>query len=143
VALLLIDNAEVLVTMDGERREIGNWAILVRDHVIEGIGSSGEIRAGVAASGLEPERYIDAGGCVILPGLAAYRVDGVQHAGGDAVAALLTCAPVGAWLSLINGRIAVEQGRIVGLDLDAQGQQNNQQARLLLQRAASKGHYHD
>jgi hypothetical protein len=118
VSLLLIDNAEVLVTMDGERREIGNGAILIRDQVIERVGSSGEIRAGMSASGLEPERHIDAGGGVIL----------------------LTCAPAGAWLSLINGRIVIEQGRIVGVDLDSLVQQHNQQARLLLQRAAGKGH---
>ncbi|MDH3218810.1 MAG: hypothetical protein OEO19_04675 [Gammaproteobacteria bacterium] len=116
-----IDNAEMPVTMDGECREIGNGAILIRDHVIGRIGSSsGGIRAGIAASGPEPERYIDAGGGVIL----------------------LTCAPASAWLSLINGRIVIEQGHIVGVDLDSLVQQHNQQARLL-QRAASKGHYHD
>jgi cytosine/adenosine deaminase-related metal-dependent hydrolase len=77
--------------------------------------------------------------------LAAYRVDGIQHAGaaGDRVAALLTCAPVSAWLSLINGKIVIEQGEIVGLDLDSLVQQHNQQAQRLLRQAAAKGNYHD
>ena len=75
--------------------------------------------------------------------LVAYRVDGIQHAGasGDRVAALLTCAPVGAWLSLIDGKIVIEQGEIPGLDLDALVQQHNQQAQRLLSRAAAKGNY--
>jgi cytosine/adenosine deaminase-related metal-dependent hydrolase len=69
--------------------------------------------------------------------LVAYRVDGIQHAGAgsDPVAALVTCAPVPAWLSLINGRIAVERGRIPGLDLDALVHQHNRLAAELLQRA--------
>jgi cytosine/adenosine deaminase-related metal-dependent hydrolase len=70
--------------------------------------------------------------------LVAYRVDGIQHAGAgsDPVAALVTCAPVPAWLSLINGRIVVEQGRIPGLDLDTLVHQHNRLAAELLQRAA-------
>jgi len=77
--------------------------------------------------------------------LVAYRVDGIQHAGagGDPVAALLTCAPAGAWLSVINGKIVIEQGEILGLDLDSLVQQHNQQAQRLLQQAAAKGNYHD
>ena len=75
--------------------------------------------------------------------LVAYRIDDIQHAGagGDRVAALLTCAPAGAWLSLIDGKIVIEQGEIPGLDLDALVQQHNQQARLLLSRAAARGSY--
>lgn len=51
--------------------------------------------------------------------LVAFRIDGLEHAGaqGDLVAALLTCAPVRAWLSVINGRIVVEQGQVRGIDL--------------------------
>jgi cytosine/adenosine deaminase-related metal-dependent hydrolase len=76
--------------------------------------------------------------------LVAYRVDGIQHAGagGDRVAALLTCAPVGAWLSLIDGKIIIAQGNIAGLDLDSLVQQHNQQAQRLLRRAAARGNYH-
>lgn len=70
--------------------------------------------------------------------LVAYRIDGIQHAGAgsDPVAALVTCAPVGAWLSMINGRIVVERGRIPDLDLDALVHQHNRLAAELLQRAA-------
>ena len=76
--------------------------------------------------------------------LVAYRVDGIQHAGavGDRVAALLTCAPVGAWLSLIDGRIIIEQGMVLDLDLDTLVQQHNQQSQRLLAQAAAKGNYH-
>jgi cytosine/adenosine deaminase-related metal-dependent hydrolase len=49
----------------------------------------------------------------------AYRIDDLSHAGalGDPVAALLTCAPANAWLSVINGRVVVEDGQLVGVDL--------------------------
>jgi cytosine/adenosine deaminase-related metal-dependent hydrolase len=47
----------------------------------------------------------------------AFRVDDIGHAGalGDPVAALLTCTPAQAWLSVINGRIVVEEGMLVGV----------------------------
>ena len=60
--------------------------------------------------------------------LVAYRVDGIQHAGagGDHVAGLLTCAPVNAWFSIINGRMVIEQGEIIGVDLKALVKQHNE-----------------
>ncbi len=59
---------------------------------------------------LEPGKAAD---CV------AFRVDDLAHAGagGDPVAALVTCAPAQAWLSVIDGRVVVEHGAIPGLDL--------------------------
>ncbi|WP_020651036.1 8-oxoguanine deaminase [Solimonas variicoloris] len=66
--------------------------------------------------------------------LVAFRVDGLQHAGGqsDPVASLLTCAPASAWLSVINGRVVVEDGRIVGVDLrDLVARHNRAAAKLL------------
>jgi 8-oxoguanine deaminase len=71
--------------------------------------------------------------------LVAYRVDGIQHAGagGDRVAGLLTCAPVNAWCSIINGRTVIEQGEISGLDLPSLIQQHNEQAERLLRKAAA------
>lgn len=63
-------------------------------------------------------------GC-LAPGkvgdVVAFRVDGIEHAGAqsDPLAALLTCAPTRVWLSVINGRPVVEDGRIPGLDLRA------------------------
>jgi cytosine/adenosine deaminase-related metal-dependent hydrolase len=70
--------------------------------------------------------------------LVAYRVDGIQHAGagGDPVAGLLTCAPGTAWLSIINGRMVIEQGEIIGVDLETLVEQHNEQAARLLRKAA-------
>jgi cytosine/adenosine deaminase-related metal-dependent hydrolase len=71
--------------------------------------------------------------------LVAYRIDGIEHAGagGDRVAALLTCAPVPAWYSVIDGQVVVEQGEIGGLDLPELIGHHNAQAALLMERAAA------
>ncbi len=72
--------------------------------------------------------------------LVAFRVDGVEHAGaGDPVAGLVTCTPVGAWLSIIDGRIVIERGAIVDLDLPALVAEHNRHARRLLDRSAARG----
>ncbi len=97
-----------------ELATLGGAAVLGRDD----IGS------------LEPGKAAD---------LVAYRIDGIQHAGagGDRVAGLLTCAPVNAWYSVINGRVVIERGEISGLDLPALIKQHNQQAQCLLHKAAA------
>lgn len=56
----LIRNADVIVTMDGARRELAGASVLIRDGVIAGIGP------GLAAPGAE---VIEAAGCVVTPGL--------------------------------------------------------------------------
>ena len=66
---LLIENAEVLVTMDDARREIKNGAVLIRDNVIEMVGDSAELRGKIESLGLQPDRHIDASGCIVIPGL--------------------------------------------------------------------------
>jgi len=77
----------------------------------------------------------------IAPGMAAdlvaFRVDGIEHAGAlhDPVAALLTCAPVKTWLSVINGKVVVEDGRLAGVDLPKVIAQHNAHSRRLLQKA--------
>jgi cytosine/adenosine deaminase-related metal-dependent hydrolase len=77
----------------------------------------------------------------IEPGKAAdvvaFRVDDIGHAGGqgDPVASLLTCAPARAWLSIINGRIVVEQGEIQGLELGPLVERHNHLARGMLAKA--------
>mgnify|MGYP003345720032 CR=1 FL=1 len=77
----------------------------------------------------------------IEPGKAAdfvaFRVDGLQHAGaqGDPVAALLTCASAPAWLSVINGRVVVDGGALVGVDLPALVTRHNRLSQRLLERA--------
>lgn len=67
----------------------------------------------------------------------AFRVDGLQHAGalGDPLAALLTCSPAPAWLSVINGRIVVENGQLPGIDLPPLIAQHNRISRDMQVRA--------
>lgn len=52
--------------------------------------------------------------------LVAFRIDDLYHAGAqsDPVAALMTCAPTGVWLSVVNGRIIVHNGELLKQDLD-------------------------
>ncbi len=74
----------------------------------------------------------------IAPGmcadLVAFRVDGIEHAGAqsDPLAALLTCSPVRAWLSMINGRFVVEDGRLNHVDLPALVARHNSISRRLV-----------
>jgi 8-oxoguanine deaminase len=67
----------------------------------------------------------------------AFRIDGLAHAGaqGDPVAALLTCSPAPAWLSVINGRVVVEDGRLAGVDLGPLIEQHNRISHGLLVKA--------
>jgi len=69
--------------------------------------------------------------------LVAFRVDGLRHAGahGDVVAALLTCAPGQAWLSMVNGRVLVEGGELKGVDLGVLVEQHNRISRAMQERA--------
>lgn len=75
----------------------------------------------------------------LAPGMSAdfvaFRIDDLYHAGGqsDPVASLLTCAPGRAWLSVINGRVVVEDGQLPGVDLDALVARHNRVARGLLE----------
>jgi 8-oxoguanine deaminase len=79
-----------------ELATLGGAAVLQRDDI-------GSLEAGKAAD------------------LVAFRIDGLNHAGalGDPVAALLTCAPGQAWLSMVNGRVLVENGQLKNVDLRA------------------------
>ncbi|WP_428384459.1 8-oxoguanine deaminase [Nevskia ramosa] len=75
----------------------------------------------------------------LQPGMAAdlvaFRVDGLEHAGaqGDPVAALLTCSPVRAWISVINGRVVVDDGVLPGVDLPQLVARHNAASRRLLE----------
>ena len=62
MATLLLKNADVLVTMDAQRREIVDGAVYIRDGVIEAVGASAELPASA-------DRVISLAGCVALPGL--------------------------------------------------------------------------
>jgi cytosine/adenosine deaminase-related metal-dependent hydrolase len=55
----LIRGAEVVVTMDGARREIAGGSVLIRDGVIAAVGP------GLTTTG----RVVEAQGCVVTPGL--------------------------------------------------------------------------
>ena len=69
--------------------------------------------------------------------LVAFRIDGLDHAGGqsDLVASLLTCAPGRAWLSVINGRVVVEDGTLQGIELGPLIERHNMIGRGMLERA--------
>jgi cytosine/adenosine deaminase-related metal-dependent hydrolase len=69
--------------------------------------------------------------------LVAFRVDDLDHAGGtvDPIAALLTCAPGRVWLSVINGRIVVEDSTLVGIDAGRMIERHNQISLRMLERA--------
>jgi len=59
---LLLRSADLLVTMDNERRRIPDGGLFVRDNVIEQVGPSTELPA-------EADRIINGQGMIILPGL--------------------------------------------------------------------------
>jgi 8-oxoguanine deaminase len=59
---LLIRHARLLVTMDAQRREIGDGAVFVRDHVIEAVGPTAELPASA-------DEVIDAHDQIVIPGL--------------------------------------------------------------------------
>lgn len=73
-------------------------------------------RGGAAMLGREELGSVEAGKAADL---VAFRVDGLEHSGAqsDPVSALLTCSPVRAWLSVINGRVVVESGTLPGINL--------------------------
>ena len=69
--------------------------------------------------------------------LVAFRVDGLAHAGGqsDPVAALLTCTPAQVWLSVINGKVIVEEGQFMPFELAPAIETHNRISREMMQRA--------
>ena len=74
MSTLLLKNATLLVTMDDDRRRIPNGSLLVRDNVIEAVGTGEELCHNTAvADGAsrvnDADRVIDASGMIILPGL--------------------------------------------------------------------------
>ncbi len=59
---LLIRNADILVTMDRDRREIAGGAVLIEDNRIAAVGPSAELPAAA-------DEVVDMAGHVVLPGL--------------------------------------------------------------------------
>jgi cytosine/adenosine deaminase-related metal-dependent hydrolase len=80
---LLVRNARVLVTMDGDRREIADGGFFARDGVIEAVGTAPELPN-------TADNVFDASGMLVLPGLInthhhlvqtlTRAVPGAQHA---------------------------------------------------------------
>jgi 8-oxoguanine deaminase len=54
---------------------------------------------------------------------------------GDPVAALMTCAPAQAWLSVINGKVVVENHVLLGIDISALIKRHNKASIGMLQRS--------
>jgi cytosine/adenosine deaminase-related metal-dependent hydrolase len=61
---LLIKDADVVVTMDDDRREIRNGSVLCKDGVIAYVGPTAELGRDEKA-----DQVLDARGCVVTPGL--------------------------------------------------------------------------
>ena len=59
---LLLKKADLLVTMDAERREIPGGGVFIRDGVIEAVGPTAELPA-------TADEVVSLAGCVALPGL--------------------------------------------------------------------------
>jgi 8-oxoguanine deaminase len=68
MATLLVRNADVLVTMDGSRREIAGGGLFARDGIIEQVGTAADLPE-------TADEVIDASGHLVLPGL----VNGHHH----------------------------------------------------------------
>jgi 8-oxoguanine deaminase len=79
----------------------------------------------------------------LAPGKAAdfiaINLDRLEYAGAghDPLGALLFCRPVNVDLSVINGRVVVEEGHIVGFDLERAIARQNEISQEMLKRAAS------
>ena len=62
MSTLLVQHADVLVTMDAQRRQIQDGALFVRDHAIEQVGPSASLPD-------HADTVINARGMIVLPGL--------------------------------------------------------------------------
>lgn len=83
-------------------------------------------RGGAAVLGREDIGTLAPGSMADLIGI---RVDTLPFAGAavhDPLAALVFCQPQGVDLSIVNGRVRVRDGEIVGLDLDAIVRRHNE-----------------
>jgi 8-oxoguanine deaminase len=68
---LFLKNADVLVTMDADRREINDGGLVVRDNIIQAVGTTPEVEVWLTGQpdASPPDRTINASGTVVLPGL--------------------------------------------------------------------------
>jgi 8-oxoguanine deaminase len=81
---------------------------------------------------------------VLAPGKAAdfvaFRMDTLNYAGGrgDPVSSLVTCHPETVWLSVINGRVVVEDGNFLPFDLEPVIERHNQLSLDLIVKAGAR-----
>ena len=75
----------------------------------------------------------------LAPGMSAdfiaYRLDTLGLAGGavhDPIASIVFCQPPGVEMSVINGRVRVQEGRLLGVELPVLIEQHNALARALV-----------
>jgi cytosine/adenosine deaminase-related metal-dependent hydrolase len=88
-------------------------------------------RGGAAVLGRDDIGRLEPGACADFVG---YRLDRPGFAGGavhDPLAALVFCYPPWADLSVVNGRVRVQGGELLGVDLPALTARHNQIARAL------------
>jgi 8-oxoguanine deaminase len=62
VSTLLVKNADLVLTMDADRRQIRGGGLFVRDHVVEQVGPAAELPE-------TADQVVDARGMVLMPGL--------------------------------------------------------------------------
>jgi cytosine/adenosine deaminase-related metal-dependent hydrolase len=62
MATLLLKNADLLLTMDGQQQRISGGGLFARDGVIEVVGQSSDLPD-------QADEVIDASGMIVLPGL--------------------------------------------------------------------------
>ena len=152
VRAMLDAGVKVALGVDGSASNDGNHMLgeARQAMLLQRVGWPGFESRGDRMSAREALELATLGGAKVLqrndigslePGnaadLVAFRVDGLEHAGGqsDPVASLLTCAPGRAWLSVINGRVVVEQGEMKGVEMGALVERHSRIARGLLEKA--------
>ncbi|HSR47253.1 MAG TPA: 8-oxoguanine deaminase [Anaerolineales bacterium] len=84
-------------------------------------------RGGAAVLGRDDIGSLEVGKCADF---VALSLDRIEYAGAlhDPVAAAVFCAPVGVDLSVVHGRIVVDRGHLVGLDLPPLIEKHNRAA---------------
>ncbi|MBL8165816.1 MAG: 8-oxoguanine deaminase [Anaerolineae bacterium] len=69
MAVLFVKNAHLRVTIDADRREISDGALVVQDKAVAAVGSTAEVQAWLDANGLTPDETLNAQGHIVMPGL--------------------------------------------------------------------------
>jgi cytosine/adenosine deaminase-related metal-dependent hydrolase len=94
-------------------------------------------RGGAAVLGRDDIGHLAPG---MAADLAAFDLNRLEFAGAlhDPVAALVLCKPTVADFVMVHGRVVVEGGQILSLDLPPLIERHNRQARAMLARAPSR-----